>query len=568
MKNIKVQFKLLIYLFLLLNTSNIISAKNSDKLSDAEDISNYFSAIISTNNNQYKKSYSYLRLLNNLEDSHYAYSYYYQYSLVTLGKLKEATNYSRKLEHKKIDNFESNLISAVYYLENKDFKNASLYLKKIENKNQPGSIKNLISSSLNSWINFRNISDLNTGLNFLDSIPKQFSNIKKIQKIFAHCYFDSPKTDEMFRQLTSNPDVNYSRYLFFHSNYLILRNNEEEAKKNIKSSVLRYPKNLLLNQLKIDYEKKKVFNNKFDCKNISDVIAEIFYVVSNGLSAQNNIIASNFYLNLAKYLNPNFVSFDELYAENFFLIQEYEESKKIYSEIKKRGSFYSWHASKQIASILNKQEKKKDAINTLKKSFEKIVNPTTYEIFDYAKFLKNNEKYKESIKYYSKVLNLIEPKNALYAQVMDGRGTAYERTDQWDKAEEDLLNSLKVSPDDAYVINYLAYSWIEKGVNIQKSLEMLKKANRLQPNDGYIIDSLGWALFELKKYKEAKKYLELAVKFMASDPVINDHYADALWMNNNKLQARYYWKYVLKLKKTKKKLKKIIEQKLLFGLNS
>jgi tetratricopeptide (TPR) repeat protein len=568
MKNIKVQFKLLIYLFLLLNTSNIISAKNSDKLSDAEDISNYFSAIISTNNNQYKKSYSYLRLLNNLEDSHYAYSYYYQYSLVTLGKLKEATNYSRKLEHKKIDNFESNLISAVYYLENKDFKNASLYLKKIENKNQPGSIKNLISSSLNSWINFRKISDLNTGLNFLDSIPKQFSNIKKIQKIFAHCYFDSPKTDEMFRQLTSNPDVNYSRYLFFHSNYLILRNNEEEAKKNIKSSVLRYPKNLLLNQLKIDYEKKKVFNNKFDCKNISDVIAEIFYVVSNGLSAQNNIIASNFYLNLAKYLNPNFVSFDELYAENFFLIQEYEESKKIYSEIKKRGSFYSWHASKQIASILNKQEKKKDAINTLKKSFEKIVNPTTYEIFDYAKFLKNNEKYKESIKYYSKVLNLIEPKNALYAQVMDGRGTAYERTDQWDKAEEDLLNSLKVSPDDAYVINYLAYSWIEKGVNIQKSLEMLKKANRLQPNDGYIIDSLGWALFELKKYKEAKKYLELAVKFMASDPVINDHYADALWMNNNKLQARYYWKYVLKLKKTKKKLKKIIEQKLLFGLNS
>ena len=568
MKNIKVQFKLLIYLFLLLNTSNIISAKNSDKLSDAEDISNYFSAIISTNDNQYKKSYSYLRLLNNLEDSHYAYSYYYQYSLVTLGKLKEATNYSRKLEHKKIDNFESNLISAVYYLENKDFKNASLYLKKIENKNQPGSIKNLISSSLNSWINFRNISDLNTGLNFLDSIPKQFSNIKKIQKIFAHCYFDSPKTDEMFRQLTSNPDVNYSRYLFFHSNYLILRNNEEEAKKNIKSSVLRYPKNLLLNQLKIDYEKKKVFNNKFDCKNISDVIAEIFYVVSNGLSAQNNIIASNFYLNLAKYLNPNFVSFDELYAENFFLIQEYEESKKIYSEIKKRGSFYSWHASKQIASILNKQEKKKDAINTLKKSFEKIVNPTTYEIFDYAKFLKNNEKYKESIKYYSKVLNLIEPKNALYAQVMDGRGTAYERTDQWDKAEEDLLNSLKVSPDDAYVINYLAYSWIEKGVNIQKSLEMLKKANRLQPNDGYIIDSLGWALFELKKYKEAKKYLELAVKFMASDPVINDHYADALWMNNNKLQARYYWKYVLKLKKTKKKLKKIIEQKLLFGLNS
>ena len=97
---------------------------------------------------------------------------------------------------------------------------------------------------------------------------------------------------------------------------------------------------------------------------------------------------------------------------------------------------------------------------------------------------------------------------------------------------------------------------------------MLKKANVLRPNDGYIIDSLGWALFKLKKYEEAKKYLQLAVIFMASDPVVNDHYADSLWMNNNSIQARYYWNYVLKLEKTEEKLKKEIEHKLLFGLKT
>ena len=145
---------------------------------------------------------------------------------------------------------------------------------------------------------------------------------------------------------------------------------------------------------------------------------------------------------------------------------------------------------------------------------------------------------------------------------------AYERTDQWNKAETDLLNSLILSPEDAYIINYLAYSWIEKGINIKKSLEMLKKANQLKPNDGYITDSLGWALFKLKKYEEAKKYMQLAVKLLASDPVINDHFADVLWMNNNTIQARYYWNYVLKLKKTEDKLKKEIEHKLLFGLKS
>ena len=134
------------------------------------------------------------------------------------------------------------------------------------------------------------------------------------------------------------------------------------------------------------------------------------------------------------------------------------------------------------------------------------------------------------------------------------------------KAEKDFLNSLSVSPNQAYVINYLAYSWIEKGINIEKSLEMLKTANSLKGNDGYITDSLGWALFKLKRYKEAEKYLRLAVILMPSDPIINDHYGDVLWMNNEKIQARYYWKYVFNLEEAEEKLKKSVKEKTVFGL--
>ena len=568
MKNLKAQYKLIIYFFILLNISNVVLGKNSDKFSDASDISNYFSGILSINDNEYEKSYSYLKSLNNLEESHYTYSQYYQYSLVTLKKFKEAANYSKKLKNKKLDNFESNLISAIYYLEDQDLKNTSLYLKKIKYQNKPGSIQNFLSASLNSWIDFRNISELNLALNLLDTIPQRFKNVKNIQKTLAHCYFDSPTTDEMFKQLTSNSVIDYSRYNFFHSNYLISKNNEKKSKDIISSSLERYPKNLILNQLKSDLKDRKVFNDKFDCKSTQDVIAEVFYIASNSLAAQNNYRASNFYLDLAKYLNPNFTSYDSLYAENLIAVKEYERARKIYTEIKKRGEVYNWYASKQIAFIFIKQDRQEDALNSLKKSFKNIANPSIYEIFDYAEFLKNNDKYKEAIKYYSKILDLIDKKNTLYAQSMEGRGVSYERTNQWKSAELDLLNSLKASPNDPYVINYLAYSWIEKGINIQQSLKMLKKANDLRPNDGYIIDSLGWALFKLKNYKEAKKHLELAIKYMASDPVVNDHYADSLWMNNKALQARYYWNYVLRLEKTDEKLKKKIEQKLLFGLKS
>jgi len=568
MKNLKAQFKLIIYFFVFLNMSNIILAKNSDKFSKAGDFSNYFSGVLSINDNQYQKSYSYFKSLNNLEDSHYTYSQYYQYSLVALGKFKDAAKYSKKLKDKELDNFESNLISAVYYLEEKDLKNASFYLRKLKYKNQPDSIQNFLSITLNAWIDFKNISNIESALSILDTLPKSFKSIKNIQKTFAYCYFDSPKADEIFKKLTSNKKINYSRYYYFHSNYLISKKKDNEAQEIIATGLDQFPKNLILNQLKSDLQKKKIFSNKFDCKKNTDVIAEIFYIVSNVLAGQNNYIASNFYLNLSKYLNPNFVSYDTLRAENLFLIKEYEEAKDAYTLIKKKGVVYNWHASIQIASIFIKQDRKEKALNSLKKSFEKIVYPTIYEIFDYAEFLKNNEKYEESIKYYTEILRSIETEHALYPKILDSRGVAYERTDKWHKAEIDLLESLSVTPNNAYAINYLAYSWIEKGINIKKSLEMLRKANRLRPNDGYIIDSLGWALFKLKNYKEAKQQLELAIIYMPSDPVVNDHYADSLWKNNKKIQARYYWKYVLKLEKTEKKLKQKIKKKILFGLKS
>ena len=95
---------------------------------------------------------------------------------------------------------------------------------------------------------------------------------------------------------------------------------------------------------------------------------------------------------------------------------------------------------------------------------------------------------------------------------------------------------------------------------------MLEKANNLKSNDPYIIDSLGWALFKLKRYNESKDYLQLAVKLMPADPIVNDHYGDVLWKNGKELQARYYWNYVLNLDKTYEDLKKNIEKKLIKGL--
>ena len=565
MKNLKAQFKLIIFFLICLNVFNILSAKNIDKFSSSKDLSNYFSGVMAINDNQYQTSYNYFKLLDNLEESHYSYSQYYLYSLISLKKFKNAANYSKELEKKKLDSFESNLVAGIYHLENKDFDQAKIYFKKLENQSQTGTIQDLLSTSLNAWINFK---DINSALVGLESFPSAFNNIKNIQEVFLYCYFDSNQTDEAFNKLTTDPKINYSRYHYFHASYLISKKKEKKAEDLLKSSLKTYPTNLILNQLLTDLNRGQKTEDQFDCKKSNHVIAEIIYIIANGLSSRSDYTASNFYLNLAKYLNPNFLSFEIRYAENLEVLDQLPKAMRVYKEIKKIGKNYNWYASKRIAIILKKQKKNQEAINYLKNSFLSIRNPDIYEIIDIAEFLKNNEQFQESIEYYSKLILRLEKTHNLYGQALDGRGVAYERTDQWNKAEIDLLNSLILSPEDAYIMNYLAYSWIEKGINIKKSLEMLKKANQLKPNDGYITDSLGWALFKLKKYEEAKKYMQLAVKLLASDPVINDHFADVLWMNNNTIQARYYWNYVLKLKKTEDKLKKEIEHKLLFGLRS
>jgi tetratricopeptide (TPR) repeat protein len=369
----------------------------------------------------------------------------------------------------------------------------------------------------------------------------------------------------LFEELISNEKTDFSRYNYFYASFLFSSGKIDKAKKVVNDGLRFNPRNLLLNQYNLDLNQNKN-TLRFDFKNKNHVIAEILYITSNALSSQSIYPLSNFYLNLAKYLNEEFHSYDTLLAENFNKIDNIKEAKKIYKNLSKKGKAFQWYASKQLARIYIKEENKEKAIEILSRAYNNLENKDIYETFDYAEFLKNNEKFNKSIFYYTKIINEVKKNHPLYSESTDGRGVAYERIGEWKKAEKDLLESLSANPEQAYVINYLAYSWIEKGLKIKKSLNMLEKANKLKSNDPYITDSLGWALFKLKRYKEAKNYLQLAVKLLPGDPIVNDHYGDALWKTGNEIQARYYWDYVLNLKKIDEDLKKTIEKKLIKGL--
>ena len=562
----KIHYKLILQILFFISIFNVIYAKNVDNYYKATNISNYFSGIVSFNNNEHDNAYKYLKRVGGLEETHLNYSKYYIYSLINLERINEAYNFSKELEKKNLDSFESNLIIGIYNLKNKKYAESSRYFQKLKTQSMKGSLQFLTSSSLNNWTTFQEKNSIEA-LKAVSEMPDQF---RDIQLVLTHCFYNLSSTENKFKNLV-NEKNDFSRYSFFYANYLFKKKKTDHAKNVINSALKKNPRNLLFKQMEIDLanhsKKFSNFKNNFDCQKISNNAAEIFYIGSSLLSSQSMYSNANFFLNLAKYLNPNFISYDTLYAENLFKMQKYEKAKKILKKISKKGKVYNWYASRQISKILFKQEREKEGAKYIADKFYNIKNPSIYEIYDFANFLKNNERFDEAIINYSKLLKMINFEDDIYSSVTEGRGVAYERLGEWKKAEADLLNSLRKNPNQAYVINYLAYSWIEKGVNVEKSLKMLDKANKLRKNDGYITDSLGWALFKLKRYEDAKKYLQLAVTMMPADPIVNDHFGDSLWMNNKFIQARYYWNYVLNLKKTDDKLKKIIKNKLIYGLN-
>ena len=164
-------------------------------------------------------------------------------------------------------------------------------------------------------------------------------------------------------------------------------------------------------------------------------------------------------------------------------------------------------------------------------------------------------------------MNLMDRDELNYADLLYRRGGSFERIGKYEESDKDLLDALKIIPNNSYVLNYLAYSWLERNQNINKAILMLEKAYKENENDPYIIDSVGWGYFLVGKYKDAEKYMRRALELMPNDPIVNDHYGDILWKLNRKIQAQYFWNSVLKMDDAEKEMIEKIKVKLINGLS-
>ena len=552
--------KLFVILALLYQTP-VYSKSASFNEFNSRDLSNYFSGIIASENKNNSDALKFFNASKVLLKKHNPYLKRYTYSLVLDNKVAQAINVIKNdTNEDDLDFFDAYMLLIADSLKTNNLDQAEKYLDlslRFQNENR---FNLVIFETLRQFLyTFKNKKILTN--------KKNFGNISIINQAFQRCYLQKESTRSSFLNLINNPDGDYSRYIFFYINFLIENNKIDEA--NAVSNQLEYINStLLLSQSKswVEDEKFKEFSKIFSCNNQNDIIGEFLFLISNLYSSEEDIEKSNFYLNLSSYLNPKFILNLSLVAENFFVNEEYDKAKKVLKNFDKKYEFYYWFRLKKEAQIIIKKKGYNEGIDFINSKFNKINEPNIKIVFDIANFYKNSKNYEKAIEHYTKIISSLSDNLEMKSDLLYRRGGSYERLGNYEKADKDLLNSLKINPDDAYVLNYLAYSWLERDYKIDEAMEMLEKAYALSSNDPYITDSIGWAYYLIENYIEAEKYLKKAVELMPEDATVNDHYGDILWKLNRKIQARYFWNYVLSLDNADEQIKKKVNIKIIEGL--
>ena len=547
--------------FLIFYQTPVYSKSASFNDFNSRDLTNYFSGIIAYENKDNTDALKFFNASKVLINKHDTYLKRYVYSLVLENKVAQAINIIKYKNNKDNTNFyNAYILLVIDSLKKNDFEKAENYITKSLKFKDQTRFNLVISETLKQYVyTFKNKKIL--------SNKQNFGNLSLISQIFQKCYLKESNTGSFFLNLINNPQGDYSRYIFFYINYLIENDRVEEAKA-VAAQIEYINSTLLLSQSRswVENNKLKEFNKVFSCSNPSDIVSEFLFLVSNLYSSQDDFEKSNFYLNLSNYLNPNFKFNLSLLAENFFINKEYNKVEKTLRNFKKEDEFYYWFKVKKQAQIIIDEDGYEEAVNFLSLKFNKINNPNLKMVFDIANFYKNAKKYEKAIDYYTQIISSLSNDTVIKSDLLYRRGGSYERLGSYKKSDDDLLYSLKINPDDAYVLNYLAYSWLERDYKIDEAFQMLEKAYASRNEDPYIIDSIGWAYYLINNYVEAEKYLKRAVELMPNYPIVNDHYGDILWKLNRKIQARYFWNNVLSFEETDKDIKEKINIKMIEGL--
>lgn len=291
--------------------------------------------------------------------------------------------------------------------------------------------------------------------------------------------------------------------------------------------------------------------------NPTEGLSEVFLGLGEALTSKGGGIGlGTVYLQLALHLEPKSPFALAALASVYETTKRFDSAIQTYDRIP-AGTPIQMSIEVRKALLLNQL----DRLDEAKELLERIARDSKTDIRALdalGNIMQARKRFDEAIGYYDRVIERIDTPAKQHWSLFFARGTSYERVKNWPKAEADLQRALRLSPDQASVLNYLGYSWVDQDKHLRQGMEYIRKAVRLRPDDGHIVDSLGWAHYRQGNYKEAVRYLERAVEIMPYDPILNDHLGDAYWRAGRRREARFQWNQALTLNPDSDDAKKIL----------
>jgi tetratricopeptide (TPR) repeat protein len=294
-------------------------------------------------------------------------------------------------------------------------------------------------------------------------------------------------------------------------------------------------------------------------------VAEALFGIAASLNDQRSADVAILYLNLTLYLRPEFDLARVLLASRYEGMNRYEMANSIYLRIPPASPYY---AMTQVQAAINDGRLGQTNSGITKLKALSAMLPHEVDIWTaLGDLFRNADQYKDAASAYDKAIAGTSQGDRRMIGLLYARGVSLKQSDRWTEAERDFRAALKLNPDRADVLNFLGYSWVEKGEHLDEAVSMLEKARALRPLDGFIADSVGWAYYRLGRYPDAARALEEAVQLAPGATDVNDHLGDAYWRVGRKIDARFQWQHALQLNPDAKQ-KAVLERKLQFGLDA
>ncbi len=293
-------------------------------------------------------------------------------------------------------------------------------------------------------------------------------------------------------------------------------------------------------------------------KTAQDGAAEVLYGLGAAGGRQGDELAAMIYLRLSLYLEPQnslaLVTLADIYGR----LKQNEDAIEVYGQVPDTSPLRD-NADIQTGLTLDVLGRSDESIAFLKGIVAQNAKDTD-ALTTLGNIQREQKHYGDAITSYTQAMASLPAGDKSAWSLLYFRGISYERDKQWPAAEADFKQALVLYPDQPLVLNYLGYSWVDRGVHLDEAFQMLRKAVALRPEDGFIVDSLGWAHYRLGDYAEAVKELERAIELKPGDPTINDHLGDAYWRVGRKLDAQFQWNHARDLKPEPEDLPAILDK--------